>query len=216
MIAVITGSPGAGKGVFAMTLLEQLVSTGRPVLTNITLSEACPFHNDVGLLSDDQVMSVGKGGGVDQAFWHFCPRGSAVVLDEADVWFDCSDHTRMAAEVRLFLKQHRKWAMDVFFIVQRLENLYVRIRRLAQRFIVCEWTWRSFRALRWLEQVLGTEGAMRWSRFVRAEFGDEDLRDLLDVSYIRYDDARRYFAWYETDQIVGAGGLGKRVEHGER
>lgn len=227
-VIVVTGDPGNGKGVFAMWLLEQAVASGRAVYSNIRLNDECPFSDRVALLDDDadewpvyrgKPAGNGKPASKDySAFWHYAQRDSVIVIDEADLYFDCKDQDAMGKDIRKYLKEHRKRRHDVIFIVQRVENLYVRIRRLAQRFIVCEWTWRSLRMLQMMAGLIGEQAAMRLSRFVRVEFASEEFSPMsyMTDGAISYKDAQRYFGWYDTEQILGdKTTLDLRVQNGD-
>jgi hypothetical protein len=136
-------------------------------------------------------------------FWEYIVRGALVVVDEADLYFDCSDHGAMPREVRRFHKLSRKIECDVVYIVQNFENMYVRIRRLATRHIVCEYTWRSMRVFRYLEMLVGMEAARRLGRFVRSEFSDQALRDHRGDGYFTFAESQQYFGWYDTKQLLG-------------
>lgn len=229
-ILVVAGDPGNGKGIFAMSLVEQFCKARRPLYTNIRLTPQCPYYDQVVLVDDadddakseapvyrgvpphrDRLGKLVPASADYCAFWHYMLPGSALILDEADTYFDCTDHSVMGRDVRLFLKQHRKLGLDLIFIVQRIENLYIRIRRLTQRFIVCEWNWRSMRMFQRIFAPMagfltGSESsAMRLSKFMRSEFSSETLSpsSYLGDGAISYREAQKYFTWYTTEQLLG-------------
>jgi hypothetical protein len=196
-----------------MSLIEQAVLSGRPVVTNIELTRRCPYYDRVALIDTEEFPIYrgkpalhGKPASSDYlAFWHYVPNGAVVIIDEADSYFDCSDHSAMGHDIRQFFKGLRKLDMDIVCIVQKLPNLYVRIRRVAERFTVCEWTWRSMRILQRMAAWIGVERAMRLSRFIRSEFSDEPFCEFTHLAdgYISYQEAVRFFDWYGTKQLVG-------------
>jgi len=186
------------------------------VYTNIELMPACPFFDRVARVDDVEGQfpiyrgRPGKEGNPASpdycAFWHYVLPGGVVIVDEADAYFDCTDHSAVGADIRLFHKQHRKLGLDLIYIVQNIQNLYIRIRRLAQRFVLCEWNWRSGRLFQMLGGFVGMERAMNMSRFLRADFGCEDFspRSHISDGYITYPEAReKYFRWYTTEQLLG-------------
>jgi hypothetical protein len=220
-IIIVSGDPGNGKGIKAMQFLEQAHASGRQIYTNIKLRPECPFADDVALLDDPEgkfPVYRGTPAGRDHkgrqqpasedycAFWHYVVPNSVVMLDEADAYFDCSDHSAVGADIRLFHKQHRKLKIDLIYIVQSVENLYIRIRRLTQRFVHVEWNWRSMAMFQQMAGVMGVDRTMLWTRFLCGEFGKADLspKSFLSAGYISYREARdKYFKWYDTEQIIG-------------
>jgi hypothetical protein len=173
------------------------------VYTNIRLTDACPFAGGVALLDDDAgefpVLRGQPGSSDYKAWWHYVLPGSLVVVDEGDLYFDCSEHSRLGEDVRQFHKMVRKVGIDVVYIVQSIQNMYVRIRRLTQRFIVCEFTYRTIKAFSWLPKSL--------SAFICAEYADESLRMVKQSGRISFGEAVEMFPWYNTKQLLGDVGL---------
>lgn len=214
-IYVVLGDPGNGKGIYAMSLVEQTVLSGRKLYTNIELTEQCPYQEDVARIDDDAgnwpvyrgtPAKDGKSASDDYvAFWHYTLPGSVVMIDEADLYFDCTDHSGMGRDVRAFLKQHRKLGLDLIFIVQNLANLYVRIRRLATAYDYCEWTWRSKAWPQKLAVLIGHKRAMNLTWFVRSRYRDDRFSEggHLGDGFLSYEQASRYFGWYPTEQLLG-------------
>ena len=204
MLYVVAGDLGSGKTLQMMQWIQAEVLKDRPVYSNIELLPACPFYDKVArldhpdgscpILEGDRpkrgVVSVGY-----RAWWNYVLPGSFVVIDEADLWFDAAEHGELGHDVRGFHKMLRKVDLDVVYIVQSVSNLYVRLRRLAQRFIICEWNYRVMRAFRWLP--------IRMSSFFRSEFVDEALVDERDTVRIPYGEAVQYFGWFRTKQLMG-------------
>jgi hypothetical protein len=197
-IRVVCGHIGQGKTLYALSLLEQAAKVGRPVLTNISLSSRCPYASRVGFIDDEEALVCGRTrSGRYEAFWHFAPPESVVVIDEADWYFDCSDHGSVAKDVRQYHKQVRKLKHDLIYIVQHVPNMYVRIRRLTTSFVVCEWNYRSNRFFQLLPKA--------WSRFQRSEFSSDEFtrRSHMADGYWTYSEGSRFFPWYRTDQMLG-------------
>jgi len=217
-IVVVLGPTGHGKGLFSMQVLEEAVLSGRPVYTNYELLPGCPYVDRVARIDDDggnwpvyrgKPPRDGKKPSDDyMAFWHYTVPGSVVIIDEADTYFDCSDHSDMGHDIRRFHKQHRKLGLDLIYIVQNCENLYVRIRRLTQRFVICEWNFRSFRFMQTLAGWIGVDRVKRMSRFLRSEFGSDSFSPSSHLcdGFLSYREAEeKYFqkAWYRTEQLIG-------------
>lgn len=207
MIYVDCGDIGSGKTHWAMSQLEQAVRARRPVYTNIELLPACPYADDVCRIGTDEwpVVKGEPGQPGYSAFWRWCLPGSLIIIDEADLWFDCTDHGKFPAEVREYCKLSRKLGQDLIFIVQNCENLYVRIRRLASRHIVCEWTYRTRRIFGVIEDWCGRPTALRFSKFLRSEFSSPTFNDSSHRGdgMMTYREASRFFGWYRTDQLLG-------------
>lgn len=199
MVTVLCGKPGDGKTLYAVWQLAVAACAGRPCATNIRLTPEHPGYDRICLLDDDEgKCPVYEGKPPNhRAFWHYLPPGTFVVIDEADWYFDCTDHSAMARDVRQYLKQHRKRGDDIVFIVQNVQNLYVRIRRLAAKFIVAEWNYRTERIWRWFP--------ITWSRFLRSEFSSDlfAASTHLGDGHFSYGEAQRLFTWYRTDQLIG-------------
>ncbi|MCC7168684.1 MAG: hypothetical protein IT565_14050 [Rhodospirillales bacterium] len=214
-IMVVVGDPGNGKGIYSMSLIEQVVLSGRALYTNIELTTDCPYQGDVARIDDPagnwpvyrgNPPREGKRASDDyMAFWHYTLPGSVVIIDEADLYFDCSDFSAMGRDIRAFLKQHRKLGLDLIFIVQNLANLYVRIRRLATAFDYCEWTWRSKAWPQKLANLIGRERAINLTWFTRSRYRDELFTPggHLGDGFLSYKQASRFFGWYPTDQLIG-------------
>lgn len=204
-IRVICGHIGQGKTLYALSLLGQAVEAGRPTFTNIRLVGG-PYADRVGFLDDDECLVCGEhprdvdkksGKPRYEAFWHYLPKGSVVVIDEADWYFDCGDFSRMGKDVRQYHKQVRKLGHDLIYIVQHVPNLYVRIRRLVTSFVVCEWNYRTSRLFEKLP--------IGWSRFLRSEFSADDFspRNHTADGFWTYSEGAAFFPWYRTDQMLG-------------
>lgn len=208
MIYVIVGEPGMGKGVMACEFMEQAWLAGRPVITNIDLLPGCPFYDDALRVGTDDFPIYSDATGL--GFWDFIRpyklEGSVVVIDEADVYFDCTDHSRMGKAVFHAFKHHRKLKLDILLVVQNLANLYVRIRRLTNIVWAAEWTWRTAPGFQFIGDFIGHDWAKHLTSFRRYQFQDISLREPVGCVKMPYSSvARKYFRnpWYDTDQLVG-------------
>ncbi|HEV2293803.1 MAG TPA: zonular occludens toxin domain-containing protein [Tepidisphaeraceae bacterium] len=207
MIYVVGGDLGSGKSLWSMDMMQIAARMGRPIYTNINLLPACPFHDRVALIDTPEwpVFRERKTENEVCAWWEYAVDGALIVVDEADLYFDCTDNSKMGKDARAAHKMIRKVGWDIIYIVQNVPNLYVRIRRLASRFIICEHTYRTLRVFRWIELALGKQRALSLSRFIRAEFGSEKLEpgSHRGDGYYSYNEASVFFGWYETKQLLG-------------
>lgn len=208
MIYVIVGDPGMGKGIMACEFMEQAWLAGRPVVTNIDLLPACPFYDEAVKVGTPDFPIYDERSGL--GFWDFIIpyglKGAVCVFDEADVFFDCSDHSKMGKAVNVALKHHRKLKLDILLVVQNLSNLYVRIRRLCNIVWAAEWTYRTAPGFQYIGEIIGQEWAKRLTSFRRFQFQDISLRDPVGVTKMSYSAVKaKYFdnPWYDTDQLVG-------------
>lgn len=200
VIYLFAGLMGHGKTMLANEYGTKLAA-GRPLLSNIEYTPRHPRYRDSVLIGNKlPIFDEYSGEGV----WTYAPHDSVIIVDEADYWFDCSDHSKIARELNMALKQSRKRNQDWIFIVQSVSNLWVRIRRLAQRTILCVWDWK-------LPKNYMRLAGIRWSRFWRFEYASPAMkpRELVQDDFIWYTDAQPWFGTYKTDQIHGKGALVK-------
>lgn len=202
MIRMVLGQPGSGKTLYALWAMGACVAAGRRVATNIALTKACPFQDKVVFLdgADWPFIQLNKRGEIERAFWQYMPAGFVYFWDEVDNDLDASDFSRNNAstELRLYFKQHAKRGDDLFLIAQNLDNVWVRVRRMAARYIVCEYTHRTRPLLRWLPRSFGC--------YLRGEFGHESMtpRTYLGSGHFTIAEAERMFGWYDRCQFIGA------------
>lgn len=135
-----------------------------------------------------------------RAFWHFMPPGVVYVWDELDNYFDSLEflkYANVAEDARFYFKQHGKRDDIVIGAVQDINNLWNRIRRMTESFILCEHNYRTRPLLR--------KFPISMSSFIRTEFTDESLdpRHMVDEGYFKYSEAAEMFSWYRTKQLVG-------------
>lgn len=134
------------------------------------------------------------------AFWHYMPWQTCYVLDEFDNALDSLDFQRIAEcarDARLYFKQHRKRSDVIVYAAQNLDNVWNRVRRQTERFIACEWNYRTSRIMKHFP--------VSWSSFNRVEFSHESLgpQHVITEGRFWYSEARQMFSWYNTDQLVG-------------
>lgn len=194
--------------------MEEQAQGGRPIYTNIELSETCPFQQTTALidvpgypvaLKQRPKRSPVEGLPPYQFFWEYVMPGSLVVIDEVQCYFNSRCWGEMADAVEFFHTQHRKLDLDLIYITQRMGNVYNRIRDLAGRIILAEYNYRQARFFRLLDQWLGREASQGLSRFFYYEFSDPSMtpRYLSGEGYVTFKEASRFFSWYTTKQILG-------------
>jgi hypothetical protein len=213
MIYLISGDIGSGKTLKVMQWMEQAAAAGRFIATNILLREDCPFHDDVALIDtpqypiarDDDEQKSATGEVPYNYFWEYIPREALVVIDEADIYFDSSDHGKMKRACKIYHKQLRKFRHDLVYIVQRNSNMYKRIRDLAGRYIYAENTYRTRRIFRMLDGIVGEKVSQYLSRFNYYEFADPSLdwSQVRGSGHFTYAEASQYFGHFDTEQLLG-------------
>lgn len=209
MITIVSGGLGGGKTLYGLQWLGNQALSGRPCYTNIKLSDSCPFHNRVAFLDDDGDYPVFRGDGKREpvrAFWQFCKPGGAYVIDEADNYWDSMDFARLheaSEHARLYFKQSRKFGDDLVLIVQDIENLWGRIRRVTSMYIHCENTARSGSYF----MRLLPRGLSQFLRVCHTGWPFTDNNFFLSGG-MSYREASPMFTWYETSQLIsGAKGI---------
>lgn len=200
MIQLIVGKKGHGKSLCAVWQMYQSWAAGRTIATNIELLPAHPAYDDVYFLDEEQYPIVSERG----CFFNWFPPGMDYFIDEADVYFDSSDHAKIVRQVKLYLKQLRKRGDRVFMLVQDVDNLWVRIRRLTDETVVCVKDC----------ELVPPNGMPRWlfrlmpesyHRFNRLHFSSWKLRPqhFQHEAYFTMDEAKAMFGWYNTRQLIG-------------
>ncbi len=218
MIQVVCGLPGEGKTLYCSWLIEQLACVqSRRVVTNIELTEKhkayelayridYPDPENPGVIKYPIVSHEG-------CFfnWFDDGQGSVFVIDEADIFFDASDHAKILKQVKIYFKQHRKRKDDIILIVQFPENLWVRIRRL-----VNEWVW-CYRDSK-LNPPPGIPGFLfdfipdDLLRFNRNTYAKASMQpaSLIRSGYITTAEARKLYGTFVTEQLIGDVSFGVR------
>lgn len=111
MLYLVTGTPGSGKTLRAVSWVEPWLSEGRPVYTNID-----GLAMNVEPLPDS---------------WQDAPDGAVVVFDEAQQFFPSTGRAGVAEseDVRA-LETHRHRGIDLLFITQHPNLIHHHIRKL--------------------------------------------------------------------------------------
>jgi hypothetical protein len=216
MMYGLTGDVGSGKTLKAIEWMQDAVNSGRFVASSIQLTPACPFYKKVALIGTDEwpiarTPAIQKkvedkyGKKLPQFFWEYLPDGAIVFIDECQLYFNSNDYKVAGPEWESYHTQHRKMKQDVIYMTQQITNLYKRIRDLCGRFIVASHTYRTVRAFKTIESVLGRERALRLSRFCYWEFSHQSLNERYyrGQGYYSYGEASKYFGWYDTHQLLG-------------
>lgn len=142
IIDIITGVPGSGKSFRVVQKMAEYIASGGNVVSDIKLKEDkleafCKRRNWA--YSSEQYIHLEE----EQmpCFWHYAPAGRSaemptmVVWDEVDNWLDCDsgkeERDRKTA-LFLLLKHARKYNYHVVFLLQHIDNIDKRVRRLAQ------------------------------------------------------------------------------------
>lgn len=120
MITLITAVPGSGKTLYAITMIEDALTAGRPVYTNINGLVREKFTNPHLLYDapDD---------------WRDTPEGSLVIYDEAQqshLYPSNAQRGRVDDERLTAMETHRHSGHDLVFITQAPTFVHHHIRKL--------------------------------------------------------------------------------------
>lgn len=145
MITLLTGSPGGGKSLYAVSkLIPQYLKEGRTVYTNI--NGLC-YYSEVSIhgqivrknlikVKDDlpvweKVLPL-----PDDLDWRSLPAGSVVIYDEAQQFFPASGRTGLSNDGRIVdLDTHRHKGYDLIYITQHPTLLDSHIRKFVSHHI---------------------------------------------------------------------------------
>ena len=154
MITVITGTPGAGKTLYAITkLLLPLIGTHVPVTDEDGVTTMHPrtiYTNIRGLLIDHELIDAGDNQGLKD--WHLWAKpGAVIVFDEFQrAWPPRPNGSKVPDEIQA-LDTHRHMGVDFVLITQNVINTdrhvhglvgrHLHVRRMANLplTIVYEW-----------------------------------------------------------------------------
>lgn len=134
MITLITATPGSGKTLYAIELIDKFLNSDnpRPIFTNIEGLQLDKFVNSDLIKQFPTPDVVDK----DPFDWRTCPDGSVVIYDEVQ-WFFSADGSRGAKVnpiiTELTMSRHR--GFDIFFITQMPKLLHPTARGLANEHI---------------------------------------------------------------------------------
>jgi zona occludens toxin len=143
MIYLVTGTPGAGKSLYAVsTLVRELVGkvlkrkgqvVNRRLLVDGVTGLLLP-HDKLapGLEQDDGSMAPAEGQGIWN-WWEWCQPGDVIFVDEVQRWFRPRGMgTKPPPEIK-HLETHRHLGVDFVFVTQNPMLLDQNIRRLVYR-----------------------------------------------------------------------------------
>lgn len=120
MITLITAVPGSGKTLYSITLIEEALSSGRPVYTNVNGLVREKFTNPHLLYDapDD---------------WRDTPEGALVIYDEAQqshLYPSNAQRGKVEDERLTAMETHRHTGHDLIFITQAPTFVHHHIRKL--------------------------------------------------------------------------------------
>lgn len=197
MITCVCGLPGEGKSLYLVWLINQFAQAGRLVATNLELLPAHPAYDKVIRIDTEDYPVVS----MNRCFFSYLPPGCVVVIDEADIYFDATDHAKIVSQVRIYFKQHRKRGDTVILCCQRPANMWVRIRRLVGEWIWCHKDGGSDQAVGFVWYLI----PKFMHRFRRASFAGETMRqtDFIRAASFSMKEAQQMYGWYKTEQLIG-------------
>lgn len=116
MISLITGLPGAGKTLFALSWVkEQAEKDGRPVYYSGIPDLTLPWIEQ------------------DADKWHEIPDGSIMVIDECQRVFRPRGQGAQVPEYVSKLETHRHQGIDIYLVTQHPMLIDANVRRLTER-----------------------------------------------------------------------------------
>lgn len=142
MITGYVGRVGAGK-TYSM-IADALVYEGkRPIFSNMNLDWAEQVDTWQDLVNVQCAL---------------------VLIDEAGVWFQSRDFSKMPAEVMSYFMQSRKQGADIWWTAQSEASVDVHIRRLTATYWRCERWFGNYILSRGIEPETGEQFTFRWRR----------------------------------------------------
>jgi len=165
-VETITGKPGGGKSLYALSLLfDELTLGHRPIVTNLALrinrlqeyvhERGFSVHvlDRVRLLQPDEVSTFflfrglelklampPVGGDMDftaSQYDDFAAGGIFYVIDECHKWFHIDMKIDAGSPVFMWASHHRKLKDRAYFCTQSIENFHSRVRRLSATYNYC-------------------------------------------------------------------------------
>ncbi|MCO8251806.1 zonular occludens toxin domain-containing protein [Comamonas thiooxydans] len=154
MITVITGTPGAGKTLYAITkLLLPLIGTHVPVTDEdgvTTLHPRIIYTNIRGLLIEHELIDAGDNQGLRD--WHtWAKPGAVIVFDEFQkAWPPRANGSKVPDDIQA-LDTHRHMGVDFILITQNVINTdrhvhglvgrHLHVRRMANMHLCIVYEW---------------------------------------------------------------------------
>ena len=154
MITVITGTPGAGKTLYAITkLIQPLVGTSVPHEGEdgvTTMHPRTVYTNINGLLLDHELIDGGDNQGL-RDWWTWAKPGSVIVFDEVQrIWQPRANGSKVPEDIQM-LETHRHLGVDFILItqnvmlldrnIQALGGRHLHVRRIANAALAIVYEW---------------------------------------------------------------------------
>ena len=136
MITLLTGSPGGGKSLYAVSkIIPDLLRDGRRIYTNLvglnyegvnkdgTKKNLVPTKDDIPV--SELIFPL-----PDSNDWRETPKGSVIIYDEAQQFFPASGRSGLSNDGRITdLDTHRHNGYDIIFITQHPTLISSHIRK---------------------------------------------------------------------------------------
>lgn len=158
-ITIIVGKPGAGKTVFTASVVAEKITHSREDYINLkreikylkqggfSFLELPPqkhlVYTDFKFRINKKIESYYIDGfklGLPNPYFEttFIPPYSTIFLDEAQRYYDSRNAKSLRAEVYNWFQLHRQNHYNIYLVCQRLANVDVNIRALADKIIVID------------------------------------------------------------------------------
>lgn len=151
MISVVQGPPGSGKTLYAVQLVYEALRDGKEVYTNVTFCPSWPalmagrgwrkwaWTEDAiyqaALRLRPNLVAITS---VSDLPTNVAPEGSRlVVVDEAQLEYNCRDSANRGSTWLRWFSQSRKAGCDVVLIAQDHQMIDKQLRLLAEQLITC-------------------------------------------------------------------------------
>lgn len=181
MLTAITGLPGSGKTLLAVTRLMEGQDQGRPLYANI--NGLVLEHTSI---ADWRKEGRDKQEFADMDRFAEIPNHALIVIDEAHTFFGAGMGKQMPTAMRTWFATHRHRRQDIVLIYQAAEQITNQMKVLiGDHFHV--------------RRASGL-GLKKWSRIT---FYKEGVEKLKIWSKLRRDN-RKAYAMYQTDAVGGA------------
>ena len=143
MIYLVTGTPGAGKSLYAISTLVQellsrvLVRHGKTVHRRLCVDGVNGLvlpHEKLaeGVEAEDGSLKPGEGNGIWN-WWEWCQPGDVIFVDEVQRWFRPRGMgVKVPPEIK-HLETHRHLGVDFVFVTQNPMLMDQNVRRLVYR-----------------------------------------------------------------------------------
>lgn len=150
MITLITGEPGAGKSAYAVYLLQEAISSSRPVYSMGIKGLSLPFIPVPPIEKWAITQPVPEDPSLTVNVFDF-PDGSVIFVDEAQkVFRPRSPNSRIPPYVTAF-ETHRHSGLDFFLITQHPSLVDSHIRKLVGRHFHITANWSGRKLYEWSE-----------------------------------------------------------------